>query len=105
DRQWWQEAGAAIESMDWNPPLVRRLQAYAEGAADDFLDVPLDLSALSDFQRRVVKHCRRIPLGRTRTYGELAALAGSPGAARAAGNVMSANHTPLVMPCHRVVPS
>src|SRR5262245_30556438 len=37
DRRWWQAAGAAIESLDWNPPLVCRLQAYAEGAADDFL--------------------------------------------------------------------
>jgi methylated-DNA-[protein]-cysteine S-methyltransferase len=105
DHPWWQAAGAAITSMDWNPRLVRRLQAYADGAADNFLDVPIDLSDLSDFQRRVVKHCRRIPVGRTRTYGQLAALAGSPGAARAVGNVMSANCTPLVMPCHRVVAS
>jgi methylated-DNA-[protein]-cysteine S-methyltransferase len=92
-----------IADEDWNADLVNRLQAYAAGGADDFLDVPLDLANLRPFQRNVVVHCRHIPLGQTRTYGELAALAGSPGAARAVGNVMAANQTPLVVPCHRVV--
>ena len=99
----WQASSLEIASTDWNPGLAGRLQAYAEGKGDDFLDVPLDLSDLSAFQRRVIEHCRRIPLGQTRTYGQLAALAGSPRAARAVGSVMSGNQTPLVVPCHRVV--
>jgi len=45
----------------------------------------------------------RIPHGTTLSYGELAALAGSPKAARAAGTVMKNNSTPLIIPCHRVV--
>jgi methylated-DNA-[protein]-cysteine S-methyltransferase len=94
---------ADIASMEWNGDLAGRLQAYAQGQADDFLDVPLDLAELSAFQRRVIEHCRRIPRGRTCTYGELAALSGSPRAARAVGSVMSGNRTPLVVPCHRVV--
>jgi methylated-DNA-[protein]-cysteine S-methyltransferase len=88
---------------DWNPRLVRRLQAYADGRRDDFADVPLDESEQTAFQREVVRHCRRIGYGRTLTYGALAVLAGCPRAARAVGNVMRVNGTPLVVPCHRVV--
>jgi len=45
----------------------------------------------------------KVPAGSTVTYGELAARAGSPGAARAVGNVMATNPMPLLVPCHRVV--
>lgn len=85
--------------------LIARLQAYAEGVADDFLDVELDLGPQTAFQRRVVEGCRRIPLGETRTYGELAEQAGFPRAARAVGNCMRTNRIPLLVPCHRVVGS
>jgi len=90
-------------SIKDSTPLARRLQAYARGSLDDFRDVPISLDGLRSFHRRVIEQCRRIPFGQTRTYGQLAALAGSPGAARAVGNVMSSNLTPLVVPCHRVV--
>jgi methylated-DNA-[protein]-cysteine S-methyltransferase len=86
-----------------NEPLVCRLQAFACGAPVDFSDVPIDVGGLSEFQRRVVRCCRRIPYGQTLSYGELAAQAGSPGAARAVGNCMAANPVPLIVPCHRVV--
>ncbi|MEX0938363.1 MAG: MGMT family protein [Pirellulales bacterium] len=89
----------------WNPELSARLQAFAEGDCDDFLDVQVDLAALSPFQRTVVDLCRRIPFGETVSYGELAQQAGSPRAARAVGNVMATNRFPLVVPCHRVVAS
>lgn len=84
-------------------PLVRRLQEYAAGKPDSFRDVPVDYGDVSDFQRQVYKRCREIPLGKTMSYGELAAKAGSPGAARAVGNCMAANRIPLLVPCHRVV--
>ena len=84
--------------------LIRRLQAYARGeCGDDFRDVTLDLADKTAFQRAVIHHCRRIPAGETLTYGELAARAGYPGAARAVGQVMATNRVPLVVPCHRVV--
>ena len=54
------------------------------------------------FRRRVVAIVRRIPAGRVATYGDVAALAGYPRAARAVGNVMKGCRTPGV-PCHRVV--
>ena len=83
--------------------LVQRLRDYAAGAAADFRDVPLQLHDLTPFQLRVLRGCRQIRWGQTRTYGELAAQAGSPRAARAAGTVMANNRFPIVIPCHRVV--
>lgn len=85
--------------------LVARLQAYAEGSGDDFLDIDLDLGPQTEFQRRVVSGCRRIPPGATLTYGELAEQSGYPRAARAVGNCMRTNPIPLLVPCHRVVGS
>ncbi|NLX57440.1 MAG: MGMT family protein [Planctomycetaceae bacterium] len=83
--------------------LVERLQALAVGTPDDFLDVELDLSDRTAFQRAVLEQCRRIPRGQVSTYSQLAARAGFPGAARAVGNVLAANRVPLIVPCHRVV--
>jgi methylated-DNA-[protein]-cysteine S-methyltransferase len=83
--------------------LIARLQAYAVGQADDFLDVPLSDEELTPFQRQVIRHCRRIPAGQLLSYGQLAKKAGSPGAARAVGQVMRSNRWPLVVPCHRVI--
>jgi O-6-methylguanine DNA methyltransferase len=90
---------------DSDPPelLISRLRAYCDGQSDDFLDVPLDLNDLTDFQRRVSLACRQIPWGQTCTYGELASRIGSPGAARAVGSVMARNRLPIVIPCHRVL--
>lgn len=90
---------------DWIEDLAGRLQSYAAGNDERFDDVPVDLSHLSAFQTRVAKACRRIGRGRVRTYGELAASCGSPGAARAVGNVMAQNRYPIIVPCHRVVGS
>lgn len=96
-------AASAARVGEWNARLAKRLQAYAAGGLDDFRDVALDLDRYTAFQRRVIQRCRRIAFGATMTYGELAAAAGSPLAARAVGNCMARNPTPLVVPCHRVV--
>jgi methylated-DNA-[protein]-cysteine S-methyltransferase len=63
----------------------------------------LDLTELTDFQRRVSLACRQIAWGNTCTYGELATRIGSPRAARAVGSVMARNRLPIVIPCHRVL--
>jgi methylated-DNA-[protein]-cysteine S-methyltransferase len=93
------------QSGNWWPSLVERLREYAAGARVSFQDVLLDLEHLTVFQRRVVKHCRAIAYGKTRSYGELAALSGSPRAARAVGNTMALNRLPIIVPCHRVINS
>lgn len=59
----------------------------------------------SKFLRGVYEAAMRIPKGKVTTYGKLATLAGSKGASRAVGNAMARNPLPLVIPCHRVVPS
>ena len=96
---------ATASPKDEESPLVKRLRAYAEGQVDDFQDLTVDLEKMTAFQQKVLKLCRRIPFGKTMTYGELASRAGSPRAARAVGSCMARNRIPLIIPCHRVVPS
>jgi methylated-DNA-[protein]-cysteine S-methyltransferase len=65
--------------------------------------VPLDLEPLPAFTAMVLDRVRRIPHGRTMTYGEVAAAVGRPGAARAVGQALKRNPVPILIPCHRVV--
>jgi methylated-DNA-[protein]-cysteine S-methyltransferase len=88
---------------NWVKDLVDRLDRFAEGEPVDFSEVPLALDYLTAFGRRVVAACRRIGWGQTRSYGDLAAECGTPGAARAVGTVMAKNRFPLIVPCHRVL--
>jgi len=84
------------------------------GALDEwFAGVRRDLALAADlasvpspFRRGVLETLRReVPWGETVSYGELAEMAGAPGAARAVGTTMATNPVPLVIPCHRVVAS
>ena len=63
---------------------------------------PLDVAATA-FQWRVWDALTRIPVGETRSYGELAAALGHPGAARAVGRACGSNRLAFLVPCHRVV--
>lgn len=83
--------------------LVERVRAYFAGARDDFVDVPLLAEDATPFQRDVLETLRRVPYGEVVTYGELAALAGYPGAQRAVGTFCAHNRFGLFVPCHRVV--
>lgn len=89
-------------------PLLRRaaglVQAHFAGRRVVF-DLPLDLSGIPEFTKRVLLACHRIPPGETRTYGELAREVGSPHAARAVGQAMRRNPMGLIIPCHRVIGS
>ena len=60
-------------------------------------------TASRGFRRTVLERSRDVGWGETVTYGELAAFAGRPRAARAAGSAMRNNPLPFVIPCHRVV--
>ncbi len=68
-------------------------------------DVGVDLSSRTQFHQEVLRATMRIPRGEVRTYAELAATVGRPRAARAVGTAMARNPIPLLVPCHRVVPS
>ncbi len=64
---------------------------------------PVDLGGLAPFDARAYEAVRSVPAGETVTYGEVAMLIGSPGAARAVGNAMSRCPLFPAVPCHRVV--
>jgi methylated-DNA-[protein]-cysteine S-methyltransferase len=96
---------AELVERDWHPALRRRLEAFATGEPCDFDDVELALPSLTPFQQRVIAETRGVGYGQTLTYGELAARAGAPRAARAVGTVMSSNRLPILIPCHRIVAS
>ena len=96
--------GTPVEA-DWNPALRRRLEAFAAGEPCEFDDVELALPSLTPFQQRVIAATRGVGYGQTLAYGELAARAGAPRAARAVGTVMSSNRIPIIIPCHRIVAS
>jgi methylated-DNA-[protein]-cysteine S-methyltransferase len=83
--------------------VARALQTHVAGDAQDFSGVELDTSGAPPFLLRVQRAAQTIPAGETRTYGELAALADSPRAVRAAGRAMATNPWPILVPCHRVV--
>lgn len=83
--------------------LCRRVGRHLAGEPTAYDDLPLDESWCTDFQRALLGALRGVPWGEVVTYGELAALAGSPRAARAAGSFCAWNRFALVVPCHRVV--
>lgn len=83
--------------------VVRLLQAYFAGEPVPLEDVPVDLAYETSFLSRCAAALRTIPRGEVVTYGELAALAGAPGAARAAGGFCARSHLSIFVPCHRVV--
>ncbi|MGJ5671087.1 methylated-DNA--[protein]-cysteine S-methyltransferase [Rhodococcus aetherivorans] len=83
---------------------ARQLDEYFRGARTAF-DLPLDLRLARGFRRQVITHLPRIGYGRTASYAEVAAVAGSPRAVRAVGTACARNPLPVVLPCHRVVRS
>jgi methylated-DNA-[protein]-cysteine S-methyltransferase len=82
--------------------VVEELTAYFDGRLRDF-SVPLDLRDAPGFDAAVWQAARSIPYGATVSYGELAALARYPRAARAAGGSMARCPLSPVVPCHRVI--
>jgi methylated-DNA-[protein]-cysteine S-methyltransferase len=80
----------------------RELDAYFALRRRDF-DLPIDWSLVRGFAAGILRQTARIPFGKVRSYGQVAAQAGSPRAARAAGNALGSNPIPIVVPCHRVL--
>jgi methylated-DNA-[protein]-cysteine S-methyltransferase len=79
--------------------------ALLAGEVRDLLEIELDERGLPSFHQRVHALTRRIPVGQTRTYGELALALGQAGAARAVGRAEGHNPFAPIVPCHRVMGS
>jgi methylated-DNA-[protein]-cysteine S-methyltransferase len=87
----------------WVLEAVRKVMTHLNGAPQDLATIPVDLSSCTPFQRRVAEALRRTTPGQRLSYGEVALLAGRPGAARAVGRAVARNPLLLLVPCHRVV--
>ncbi len=88
-------------------PAFEQLTARVIGLVEDprrDLDLPLDIRGTA-FQRRVWEALRRIPLGTTATYADIAKAIGAPKAVRAVGRACGSNPIAVAIPCHRVVGS
>lgn len=84
--------------------LDHALDRYFAGDAHAFADIAIRMQG-TPFQVKVWNALRDIPHGQVRTYGEIAAAIGQPGASRAVGGACNKNHLLLIVPCHRVVSS
>jgi methylated-DNA-[protein]-cysteine S-methyltransferase len=82
----------------------RELDAYFAGDLHRF-STPVDWRLVGGFTARVLHATAEIPYGSVSTYRQVAQEAGSPRAYRAAGNALHVNPIPIVVPCHRVLPS
>jgi len=82
---------------------IERIVALLRGEVSDLASIPLDMTLVPAFHRRVYELARTIPAGRTLAYGEVASRIGSPGAARAVGQALGKNPFAIVVPCHRVL--
>ncbi|WP_417850352.1 methylated-DNA--[protein]-cysteine S-methyltransferase [Thalassoglobus sp.] len=89
----------------WWKNSQKLLIAFASGESVDLSKIPTSLGRRTPFQQKVIRALLKVGYGQTVTYAELAARAGSAGAARAVGNQMAKNCVPLIIPCHRVVGS
>ncbi|MEM1006190.1 MAG: methylated-DNA--[protein]-cysteine S-methyltransferase [Pseudomonadota bacterium] len=105
-----EETDGAITRLIWNgrdedaqTPLLQeaaaQVTAYDQGRLDRF-DLPYRVT-VSDFQRQVCDLMFAIPLGETRTYGDIAKDLDQP--AQLVGAACGANPIPVIIPCHRVL--
>ncbi len=98
----------SAEAREPAPPAeVRRaidaIVRLLGGELVDLSGLRLDMAGLPAFHRRVYELARKIPPGKTMTYGEIARRLGAPGSARAVGQALGRNPFAIVVPCHRVL--
>ncbi|HUM09270.1 MAG TPA: methylated-DNA--[protein]-cysteine S-methyltransferase [Acidocella sp.] len=103
----------AIVALEWGwgslqdpSPLLARAKAALDAYFDEEAPLPDDLPLKpygTAYRRTVWAALRQIPLGQTRSYAEIAAIAG--GSARSVGGANAANPIPILIPCHRVLGS
>lgn len=93
-----------VEDKEKFRKLIKDLRNYFAGKRIPF-DYRLDLSPLTNFQKKALLKTKEIPYGETRSYKWVAESIGNPEAARAIGQVMAKNPLPIIIPCHRVIAS
>jgi len=109
----WPRKRAALErrfgEVEWRRAkdpggVARALRRYFDGDIEALARIAVDPGG-TPFQRAIWTKLRRVPAGRTVSYGELARAAGYPRAVRAVGAANGSNPVGLVIPCHRVIGS
>lgn len=97
-------SGRMVSNSDGNSDVVSKIRAYLEAEATH-LEIPVDLSLVSEFRRKVLEATAKIERGQVVTYAEIAKQIGKPKAFRAVGQALRYNPIPIVIPCHRVIAS
>lgn len=97
-------AAELVEGGDDFAALLKQVVAAVEAPVNGFGHIPLDVKGTA-FQEAVWRELRKIPVGETRSYADIAAAVGKPKAVRAAGSANGANNVAVLIPCHRVVRS
>jgi len=83
--------------------VIEKSRRHLARELQDFHDVPIDWDQFEPFARRVYELSLDIPVGQTRTYGQLAKQLNEPQAAQAVGQALGSNSIPLIIPCHRIL--
>jgi methylated-DNA-[protein]-cysteine S-methyltransferase len=96
-----------LEDKKMYPDIQKSIKSYYKGRYAELKKVRFMLKweELTDFSKKILNVCKKIPPGQTITYSQLAKKAGFEKAARAAGSVLAKNPLPLIIPCHRVIRS
>lgn len=93
----------SIGSSELTEKAAGLLSAYFRGEDVIFTALPVDLTGVAPFRKKILMAIRAIPAGEVKSYGEIAMMAGTPRAARAIGGAMACNPVPVIIPCHRIV--
>jgi len=88
----------------WEEKIIDRLKTHLRSGDQNLESIKVNIET-TPFFTRVYETVKKIPPGKSLTYGEVARLAGTPRAARAIGQAMARNPIPLIIPCHRVIGS
>lgn len=94
---------ASVEASSLTEHASQLLSRYFAGEPIEFGDIPVDYTGITHFRLKALQTIRGVMYGEIRSYGQIAALCGSPGAARAVGAAMASNSVPIIVPCHRIV--
>jgi methylated-DNA-[protein]-cysteine S-methyltransferase len=98
-------SGSQTEAADAHLAVaLTQLSEYFDGERSSF-DLAIDRSGRAGFRGEVLDALETVSFGQTITYGDLAARAGRPSAARAVGSAMATNPVAIIVPCHRVLPT